>query len=655
MKNLFAAFQCQLISGFRKFTVSKPSSNTKHFVIAILALALVAGSIGWVTNIPRMLGYSFYTEQLLAYSLAFSLAIVFLEFDWRARRHGRWIWYDVILSLIGFSAASYLAVRYPILVNEIVFRPFDGVIVATILVLLSIEAVRRSAGLVLAFVVLCFILFALFGQSLPTAYATPSIDFTRLMVYLGVDTNAILGLPLQVGMVVIIPFIFLGNLLARAGGSDFFTKLAMAMLGRFRGGSGKIAIIGSTLFGSVSGSAVANVAGTGVVTIPLMKRAGFPPHLAGGIEAVASTGSQLMPPVIGAAAFLMAEFLQVSYGEVMLAALVPILLYYIALFIQVDLLAARMGLAAVPREEIPPFWETLKSGWFFPLPFVVFIGGLFLFNLQAELAALWAIVTLLVVHFVFGHRKERPIVKIIIQSMIDTGRSGMEIILITTAAGLVIGVLNISGLAFSLSLQIVTLSGDNLIVLLVMAAAASIVLGMGMPTVGVYVLLATLVAPAMIEGGVLPMAAHLFVLYFGMLSMVTPPVAMAAFTAANIAGASPWRTSLTAVRLGWTAYLVPFLFVLSPALILIGGWLQIFFAVVSALAGVWMVSIAITGYLNGKVSALLRIIFAMAGVMALIPSGAFVYAMQVEIAGLIIGTIAFMGALRAGKQKLAIS
>ncbi len=620
--------------------MNEPLSEVKRVVVALLALVLVGGTVAWVLGVPRMLGVAPYTEQMLTFALALALAILFLEFDWRGRRHERLVWFDVLLGLTGFLAAGYLTLRYPELVYELIYRPLDGVIVTTALVFLTIEGVRRSAGLALALVLLGFIAFGLLGHLLPAAYATRDIAFTRLMIYLGSDTNGLLGIALQVGVIVIVPFILLGKLLARVGGSDFFTELAMALMGRFRGGSGKIAIVGSTLFGSVSGSAVANVAGTGVVTIPLMRRSGFPPQLAGGVEAVASTGSQLMPPVIGAAAFLMAEFLRVPYGQVMMAALIPILLYYAALFIQVDLLAARMGLKAVPKEEIPPLWPTLRAGWYFPLPFVVFLVGLFRFNLQAEVAALWAVAVLVVGSTLFGYKGRRPGIRTFGRGVIDAGRSAVEIILITAGAGFVIGVLNLSGMAFSLSIQILALSGENLAVLLLMAAGASIILGMGMPTVGVYVLLATLIAPAIIEAGVAPLAAHLFVLYFGMLSMVTPPIALAAFTAANLASADPWRTSLVAVRLGWTAYLVPFLFVMSPALLLIGSAGAIVMAVVTALAGVWMVSVAMTGYLSGRVPLWLRGVFAVTGLMVLIPSAAFDGALTMQIAGLVAGALA---------------
>ncbi len=619
---------------------SSPSARLRGYLIQVLALVLVAGTLAWILDIPRAIGYSPYTEQVLTFGLALSLALVFLMYDYRGRIQSSLVWYDCLLALAGLSAALYLTVQYPALVYELVFLPVEGVVIASTLMVLTLEGVRRAAGTALAIIIGLFILYGLYGYLFPPPFDSDPVSFQRLAVYLGVDTSALLGIALQVAVIVIIPFILLGRLLAGTGGSDFFTELAMSIMGRYRGGSGKIAVVGSTMLGSVSGSAVANVAGTGVVTIPLMKRSGFPPHLAGGIEAVASTGSQLMPPVIGATAFLMAEFLQIPYSEVMLAALVPIILYYVALFIQVDLLAARMGLTPVPREELPKFWPTLRAGWHFLMPFVVFLVLLLHFNKQPELSALWAVATLLVLVIVRGYKGRRPDLRALKNTLVDTGRSAVEIILICAGAGLVIGVLNLTGMAFDMGMAILRFSGENLLLLLGMAAVASVILGMGMPTVGVYVLLATLIAPAMVEAGVTAMAAHMFVLYFGMLSMVTPPVALAAFAAGHLANADPWRTSLAAVRLGWTAYIVPFLFVFSPVLLMDGGLYEFIWVFSAAILGVWLISAALAGQLFGRIGVLCRVPLGIAGIMILIPGNAFDGALIVELGGLALGLAA---------------
>ena len=604
---------------------------------AALAGALMVMAILWLLNAPRWFRLALYTEQYMAMALGLALCLLFLSYDVRGVRRDDFRPFDTALALVGLAAGVYLALRYPVLVVTLVGRPLEGIVLATALVALTVEGVRRATGLALALVIVGFIGLATVGHLLPPEIASRPVDLTRLIIYLGIDTNAILGTPLRIAVQVILVFILLGRLLAATGGSAFFTDLASALVGRFRGGAGKIAVFGSMLFGAISGSAVANVVGTGIVTIPLMKRSGFPAPMAGGIEAVASTGGQLMPPIVGAAVFLMAEFIEAPYGDVMLAALLPILLYYIALFVQVDLAAARHGLRAVPRDRIPRTWATLSSGWHFLLPFVVFLVGVFSYGMQPEIAALWALGALLVTAPLLGYQGRRARPSALLRVPVDAGRSAVEIILVTAGAGIVIGVLNLSGFAYALSLILITFAGESVVVLLLLAAAVSIVLGVGMPTVGVYVLLATLVAPALEQLGVDRLAAHLFVLYFGMLSMITPPVALAAYAAANIAEADPWRTSLHAVRLGWTAYIVPFLFVASPSLLLSGAPLLIAWTALTAVAGIWLVTIGFVGFTVRPLGPPARILFAAIGLALFVPPYAFPGAPLLELAGVIGG------------------
>jgi TRAP transporter 4TM/12TM fusion protein len=606
-------------------------------VEAALAGALMVMALLWLLGAPRWFGLALYTEQYMAAGLGLALCLLYLNYDARGRRRPGFRPLDALLALIGLAAGVYLALRYPVLVVILVDRPFEGILLASALVALTLEGVRRATGSALALVIAGFIGLALVGHLLPPEIASRPVDLSRLVIYLGIDTNAILGTPLRIAMQVILVFILLGQLLAATGGSAFFTDLATAAVGRFRGGAGKIAVLGSMLFGSISGSAVANVVATGNVTIPLMRRAGFPAPMAGGVEAVASTGGQLMPPVVGAAVFLMAELIEAPYGEVMLAALLPILLYYTALFLQVDLAAAKYGLRAVPRDQIPPFGRTLRSGAHFLLPFVVFLFGIFSFGLQPENAALWALATLLAGALLLGYQGRRARPSELLAALTGAGRAAVEIIMVTAGAGIVIGVLNLSGFAYALSLILITFAGGSVLVLLLLAAVASIVLGMGMPTVGVYVLLATLVAPALEQLGIDRLAAHLFVLYFGMLSMITPPVALAAYAAASIAAADPLRTSLHAVRLGWTAYIVPFLFVASPALLLIGAPLLIAWTALTALAGIWLVTIGFVGFLRSPLSAPTRILFAAIGLALFVPPYAFPGAPVLEGIGVLGG------------------
>jgi TRAP transporter 4TM/12TM fusion protein len=370
-----------------------------------------------------------------------------------------------------------------------------------------------------------------------------------------------------------------------------------------------------------------------------MKKSGYAPHQAAAIESVASTGGSLMPPVMGAAAFLMAEFLQISYGEVMLVALVPAVLYYAVLFVVADLEAARHGIARVEEGMIPRAISVLKDGWYFPLPFGVLIYSLFGLNRRPEEAALYSALTLLICAVLFGYKRERPGIAAILGAVRQTGLGVLDIIMICCGAGIVIGILSISGLGFGLTLTLVGIAGKSLLVLLILAAIISIVLGMGMPTVAVYVLLAALVAPAMVEAGVLPQAAHLFVLYFGMMSFITPPVAVAAFAAASIAKADPFRTGFTAMRFGWAAYIVPFLFVYSPELILIGRPEIIAFDIVTAFVGIWLISAGFVGFALRALTAIDRWAFVIAGALLLVPLSFLAHTIYLNVVGALLAAI----------------
>jgi TRAP transporter 4TM/12TM fusion protein len=602
-----------------------------NVVINALAVALTLGVLAWAADLVRKLGFLLYTEQYIGAMVALALPLVFLSVP--ARRYGRETegrrrsrdvpWYDVAAAVLGAAAAIYVAFRFPVLSEESATRPWDGVIVAIVLLLLFLEGLRRTSGIAITIVAVAFFLLALVGHLLPGALTGRHVQIERLNYFLIWDSSAVFGTPMQIITTVVVCFVFFGNALFKTGGSAFFTDISMALMGRFRGGPAKIAIMASSLFGTISGSVVANVVTTGVVTIPMMKKAGFRPQLAGAIESVASTGGQLMPPVMGIAAFLMAEFLQVPYASVALAALLPAVLFYLALFVQADLEAARAGLSGVDAAQIPRASDVLKAGWHFPLPFVVLIGALFWLNHEPETAALAATATVLAASLAFGFNGKRPGITDLYAMLRDTGLTVIDLFMIGAAAGAVIACLNYSGLGFSLTLALVHLSGGNLIGLLVIAAVACIILGMGMPTVGVYILLATLVAPALIEMKIEPMAAHLFILYFGCLSMITPPVAIGAFAAANLAGADPMKTGFEAVRFGWLVFVIPFLFVFSGTLLMSGSPVMILIDVTVAIAGVWFGAMGVMGYSVRNLGGVERALYLFAGLCLLLPLEAF--------------------------------
>jgi TRAP transporter 4TM/12TM fusion protein len=619
----------------------RPRSAIRLFADVVAAL-LTLSAVAWALGAPRMLGYSFYPQQFLAAVLMLALPLAFLTLPARASVVRKGVpWYDALAALAAFLALAWVTVRYPQLVNAIFMRPASVWVPGLVIILLLLEALRRATGWALVVIIVVFLLYALIGDMMPGRLQGRAQNWQLLAGYMAFDSNGILGLPLNVAAVVIIAFILFGGLLMATGGSAFFTDAALLAMGRFRGGAMKIAVVASGLFGSISGSAVANVAGTGVITIPMIKRDGYPAHKAGAIEAVASTGGQLMPPVMGAAAFLMAEFLAVPYASVALAALVPAVLYYVALFIQADLEAAKLGIAGVPRSALPPKRPVL-GGLHFLLAFALLIWALFWLRWQPERAALLAAASVVATALIFGYRGERPAIGTLARGIARTGHAVVEIVLISAGAGIVIGVLNVTGLSFNLTYALVQLGGGNMIALLALSAVVCIVLGMGLPTLGVYVLLAALVAPALIQVGIEPIAAHLYVLYFGMMSMITPPIAMAAFAAASIARAPAMATGFAAMRFGWSAYVIPVLFVFSPTLLMIGAPLDVGLAIFTAAIGVWLVSAALAGYFTGRLSLPMRCLFAAAGLMALVPAGAFPGAVASDIAGVGLG-LALMG------------
>lgn len=600
------------------------ANGAKERVVAVLAGTLTLVAVAQAASLPSRLGYSYYTEQFLAVVLGLSLAIIFLnsnredegEEDLRTVRPLDWV-----LSLFGLGLSLYVAVAYPGLVSRAMSLPWDALIVGTALILLILEALRRAVGWTLVIVVLVIVGYGMIGHLVPGALQTREVAPQRLAVYLAFDPNGLLGLTLNVAATVVVAFVFFGQLLLRSGGADFFNDIAMATMGRRRGGAAKISIVASGLFGSISGVVVSNIVATGVVTIRLMIQSGFRRTTAAAVEAVASTGGQIAPPVMGAVAFLMADILQKPYSEIVVAAIVPALLYYVALFVQADLQAAKQNIQPLELKEIPATGTVMSRGWVFVIPFAAIIISLFWFNQPAETSALWGAAAALLVGLTVGYGKTRMVLGDLWKSAVSTGRSITDIIMISAAAGFIIGVLNVTGLGFAATFALVDLGQGNVFLLLLISALVCLILGMGMPTVGVYLLLAVLVAPSLVQSGVEPIAAHLFIFYLGMMSMVTPPIGIGAFFAASIAKASPMATAWESMRFGWTAYIVPFLFVFSPALLLMGDPADIVVAVVTAVLGVYAISAAFVGWLHGPVGPARRVMTGIAGIALLLPPG----------------------------------
>ncbi len=622
----------------------------------VLASAIALGSLLWAIDFYRFVGLLFLPEQFFAATFAAALALVFLHHPAKpGTERGALPWYDALLSIVGFANGLYVVWNFAELSSRMFEAPIEGLVTSLIFLILTAEALRRTVGAPLVVILAFFILYSLVGHLVPGALQTREVQFDRMMVYLGIDTSALFGLIMMVGVTVVIPFLFFGQLLSGSGGSGFFNDLSLGLMGRFRGGAAKIAILASSLFGTISGVVVSNILATGVITIPLMKKSGFSPQQAAAIEATASNGGQLMPPVMGAVAFVMADFLQLPYSDIVIAALVPSLLYYVSLFIQVDLEAAKMGIKRVPEEDIPRLAPVLKSGFIFIVPFAVLIYLLFWENREAEFAALMAALVVAAIGMTLGYKGVRMKFRALIHALTATGLASLDILIIAAAAGFIGGILQATGFGFALTLLLVKIGAGNLVALLIIAAILCIVLGMGMPTIGVYVLLSVLVAPSLVEVGFSPIASHMFILYLGMMSMITPPVAIGAFFAASLAGAPPMRTGFIAMRLGWTAYIVPFLFMFSPALLLQGGsTIETALAVATAIIGVWLISAGMIGYLAGPMVAWLRVGFVLSGACLLIPDQIADWAFWTDITGAIGGSLAVacqVLLLRPGKSR----
>ena len=560
-------------------------------------------------------------------------------------------WYDILLSCLAFGIPLYFFfTAYEIVSEWGVIVPTKAIVLSVILWAVIIEAARRSVNILFAGVVLFFSLYPLFSFLMPgPLWAPVTSSFTELAAYHIVGLNSLMGIVMQVFGRLLFGFFIFAVAIQMAGAGKFFSDVAMILLGKTRAGHAKTAILGSGFLGSVTGSSLANVMTTGAFTIPAMKKAGLPPHLAAAIEACASTGGALMPPIMGTVAFLMAEFLEISYAEVCKAAIVPSVLYYMVLFVQIDLYAGRVSLQAGEDSKDPMI--TFSKIWslffdYFHIILSVFILIYMLFWLRLEAYAPW-IATAVLFALAMLREKTRLSIRQFFTFFENSGRVLGDLVGVLAPLGFIIGSFTLTGIAYSLPYEIVKLAHGNLYILLAVGAFASFILGMGVSVAACYIFLAIVLAPGLVQGGIDPVAAHLFVLYCGLWSFITPPVALAAFTAAGIAGADSMRTGFTAMRLGMAKYLLPFFFVISPAMIFRGSTLSETLMVVGPCAlGLIFMSIALEGYAwgIGKIDIFTRFLIFFSGILIAYPQ------LWSSIVGISIGVVMFGGLLL--KRKL---
>ncbi len=568
-------------------------------LVMLMTASAVLLSIYQLFNIGSMVGWVILDLSYLDMMVALLLPVVFLVFPMRAADKAlpRPPIYDIVLFFGTFALGCYLAwIAVPAVEGGWeYFAPDHARILGFVLWALMIEAVRRTGGLALTCIVLVFSFYPPVAESLPGPLQGAQQSLWELSQYYLFSSEAIFGIPMRAFGKLVIGFVIFGVALQHTGAGRFFIDLAFALLGHVRGGGAKVAIFSSGLLGSMSGSVITNVLTTGRLTIPAMRRTGFGRETSAAVEACASTGGVLMPPVMGATAFVMASFLSVPYIEIAVAAVIPSLLYYLGLFLQIDAYAARNGLKGLPREELPKVGAVFRSGWHYLFSLFLLVY-LLLYLKQEALAPYYATAVLIGTNQIFGNRLGWSDFK---RFLFETGQVLAELVAILGAIGLIIGALSVTGLVGSIATDLVLLAGGNVFALLLMGAATSFILGMGMTVTAAYVFLAIVLAPSLVTSGLDPMAVHMFILYWGMLSFITPPVALGAFAAATISGATPMQAGFSAMRLGSIIYFIPFFFVLEPALILNGAPGEIVVVLASALAGVLLIASATQGYLIG--------------------------------------------------------
>jgi len=536
-------------------------------------------------------------------------------------------WYDWVLCLAAFLCAGYFAATADqSLESGWEYAPPETARwVSLAFYLLILEGTRRAGGLVLFSIVFLFSIYPTFASHMPDPLSGFQQPFMDTVPYHIISSESSFGIPMRAFGGLVIGFILFGAVLQRTGGGKFFNDLALALVGRYRGGAAKVAIFASGFMGSMSGSVISNVLTTGAVSIPAMKRTGFSPRYAAATEACASTGGVLMPPIMGATAFVMASFLSRPYVDIALAAAIPSILFYFGLFAQIDAYAARRGLRGLERGEVPALIFAIKQGWVY-----LFVFALLIFMMVAlrreTLAPFWATGLLLIINQVM--KSHRFTLAGFGDMIAGVGRSLAELTAVLLGVGLIVGSFSATGLAGTLVNELIFIAGDSIIMLLIMGALTAFVFGMGMTVTACYIFLAVVLAPALEHAGLNQLAIHLFILYWGMVSYITPPVALGAFAAATMAGANAMSTGYEAMRLGGVIYLAPFLFVLNPALVGQAGALEVAGSFSAAIVGVWFIAAAMQGFVSflggfpgGAAGMLLRLLLAAGGLLLALPGG----------------------------------
>jgi TRAP transporter 4TM/12TM fusion protein len=563
-------------------------------------------------------GYRPITADLLrCIHVGAGLTIIFMARPVGIGKPGWALFWDILFALGTIAWTGYFTITLDAVPMRTGNPILSDILISTIGLVVLFEATRRVLGWALPCIAGVFLAYALLGQYVPGPLGLRSIDYPWLITHSLLTSEGVFGIPIGVSAGYVFLFILFSAALDKTGGGKFFLDLSQALLGRFRGGPAKVAVVASALMGTISGSAVANVAGTGCITIPLMKKLGYKPKTAGAIEAVASSGGIIMPPIMGAAAFIMSEFLGIPYAKIMVAAAIPAVLYYVTVFAAVDFQAALLGLKGLPPEELPKVWKTLKQGFLFIIPLMVLVVEIFLSTPQR--AAFWGFIVVIILFVVnICLKKDFKTAKNILPIVEESSKQALSVIAACAVAGIVVGVISLTGLGFMLTGVLLSLGGKSMVLVLLISMVTSLVLGMGLPITACYIILAVIAAPGMVDLGVNPIAAHLFIIYFGMLSGITPPVALAAYVGAGIAEDKPTRVALEACKIGLVAFLLPYMFLYNPTLLLQNvKILRLIVVLVGGFAGAYAIAAGTQGYLLTRANWIQRLLLLSAAVLLL--------------------------------------
>ncbi|MBW5470891.1 TRAP transporter fused permease subunit [Brevibacillus formosus] len=579
--------------------------------------------------------------------LAFGLALVYLLYAGTSKGNKNKIGIvNMILALLGVLVSMYWVIDYEGLVTRTGNYTTMDMVVGGIAVVLVLEAARRVVGIPIALIATIFLLYTYLGPYMPGFLEHRGNDIERIIGHSYYTLEGILGTPLAVSSTFIFLFVLFGAFLEKTGVGEYFNDLSLVIAGRRIGGPAKVAVFSSALQGTISGSSVANVVTSGAFTIPMMKRLGYRSEFAAAVEASSSTGGQIMPPVMGAAAFLMAEFIGVPYLEIAKSAILPAILFFVGIWIMTHFEAKRLGLRGLSKEELPNKKEVLKKMYLL-LPIVIIITALMM-NISAERAAIIGIVSTIVVG---AFRKEtRMSIADIFAALASGARMALGVVAATACAGIIVGTITLTGIGLKLANGLIDLAGGQLLLTLFFTMIASLILGMGTPTTANYIITSTIAAPALIQLGVPAIAAHMFTFYFGIVADITPPVALAAFAASGIAKSKPIQTGVESTRLSIAAFMAPYIFVISPALLLINTTLlESIWVMLTSILGMIGVGAGLIGYWMSKLNVLERILAVAGGVLAVIPG------IETDIAGFILIALVFaLSYYKARKQKQSV-